>query len=441
MKTQTGNCQDAAPASTQTKCLPCDIPAFCRNRYFTGKLLTERDFSDEQRYQRDKLRLHNAALHGWGVVCGLEVKPHPYCPDQRLSIESGFALDDCGREIRVMREIQVDLPKPPPPPPAEPCPPDPAEARLNEGDGDKEHEDRKLYVCIRYCESETEFMPAPFDECGCNATGQKAGRICEQYEILLLDKEPESFGHARHHCECGCDDCRDIYKEIYHECHKPGQVACVPLAIIHDYKPGAAVTAQHIDNSARPLLPSTRVLDRVVRCILEKLPHGGLTRISQMNWTHGEEYHCHDFMRFFVGTNQAPRGFEIGFDAKIRHDGLSPRSFQARVVRRAAEESEPLRMEVAPAKVVVSDDGTKCTLHLDHGYAAHHLDGHNFDLFLTLKCDVVLDEHGTPVDGNLLARLDEGAYIVSPPTGDGVPGGLFESWIRVRSVGDQHNRH
>jgi len=38
-----------------------------------------------------------------------------------------------------------------------------------------------------------------------------------------------------------------------------------------------------------------------------------------------------------------------------------------------------------------------------------------------------------PVDGELLARIDDdGNYVVSPPTGDGVQGGLFESWIRVK---------
>ena len=63
--------------STKTKqqCLPCQIPEFDRNIYYTGKLLTASDLTDEQRYFRDKLRLHHLALHGWGVVCGLRVKP------------------------------------------------------------------------------------------------------------------------------------------------------------------------------------------------------------------------------------------------------------------------------------------------------------------------------------------------------------------------------
>jgi hypothetical protein len=93
-------------------------------------------------------------------------------------------------------------------------------------------------------------------------------------------------------------------------------------------------------------------------------------------------------------------------------------------------------MEIAPARVVRSDDGYRCSLQIDPEYARQHCHEHNFDLYITLRCDKVVDEHGLPVDGNLHARLvkeeEEHDYVVEGPTGDGVPGGLFESWIRVR---------
>ena len=85
-------------------CVECDIPQLARNNYFTGKLLVERDFTDEQRYLLGKLRRHNQRLHGWGAVCGLKVKPHPTCPDRFVIIEPGTAIDCCGREILVSRE-------------------------------------------------------------------------------------------------------------------------------------------------------------------------------------------------------------------------------------------------------------------------------------------------------------------------------------------------
>ena len=80
-------------------CARCAPTAHCRNNYFTGKLLTARDFKDEQRYFLDKARRHNLTLHGWGIVCGLEVRPHPNCPDKRLIVTPGVAVDACGREI------------------------------------------------------------------------------------------------------------------------------------------------------------------------------------------------------------------------------------------------------------------------------------------------------------------------------------------------------
>jgi len=121
MGTTTFSCTSVAPASQPKTCLPCDIPVFCRNSYYRGKLLTERDFNDEQRYGIDKMRLHQLWLHGWGVVCGLIVKPHPYCPDQRLVVTTGLAIDDCGRDIRLLRDDCVNLPQPVPG--AAPAPP------------------------------------------------------------------------------------------------------------------------------------------------------------------------------------------------------------------------------------------------------------------------------------------------------------------------------
>ncbi len=44
-----------------------------RPRYFAGMLLTETELGSEQEYVRAKNRLHNRYLHGWGVVCGLQV--------------------------------------------------------------------------------------------------------------------------------------------------------------------------------------------------------------------------------------------------------------------------------------------------------------------------------------------------------------------------------
>ena len=75
---------------------------FERNNYFFGKLLTVRDFENEQRYNNDKRRLGNRFLNGSGVVTGLDVV---LVDDQTISVEPGMALDFQGREIIVDEPI------------------------------------------------------------------------------------------------------------------------------------------------------------------------------------------------------------------------------------------------------------------------------------------------------------------------------------------------
>lgn len=50
-----------------------EVPEFERLNYFFGQMLSAADFRTEQSYFREKLKLHNRCLHGYGVVCGLEV--------------------------------------------------------------------------------------------------------------------------------------------------------------------------------------------------------------------------------------------------------------------------------------------------------------------------------------------------------------------------------
>src|SRR5438445_618356 len=53
------------------------VPAanFDRLNYFFGQVLGVRHFRAEQDYFREKLKLHNRCLHGYGIVCGLDLAP------------------------------------------------------------------------------------------------------------------------------------------------------------------------------------------------------------------------------------------------------------------------------------------------------------------------------------------------------------------------------
>ena len=286
-------------------CLPCNIPPLCRNHYFTGKLLTERDFTAEQKYMADKLRLHHVALHGWGVVCGLKVKPHPNCPDLRIIVEPGLAVDGCGREVRVPQRVEVALPPPTAVAVEDPCPSDELEEEMN-GLGE-EHTTYQpmvtLYVCLRYVEWGAEQIAAPFNDCACGSSSTQPNRICEGYELTIATEEPKGFDLVRREKEAwDSQDPEAIYKSILDGCQEPCNVDCIPLAVIRDFIPGQELRKDSIhQRTCRRRLPSTTDLDRLIGCILKKIPTRNLTRITEINWTHRFEYHAYDFMRQFIG--------------------------------------------------------------------------------------------------------------------------------------------
>ncbi|PWU14370.1 MAG: hypothetical protein C5B50_17475 [Verrucomicrobia bacterium] len=88
------------PACAGLECLD-------RTRFFAGQLLTEADLNNEQSYLLAKNRLHNRYLHGWGVVCGLQV----VCSECEgwVTVKPGYAIDPCGNDIIVCQEQSFNL--------------------------------------------------------------------------------------------------------------------------------------------------------------------------------------------------------------------------------------------------------------------------------------------------------------------------------------------
>lgn len=75
---------------------------FVRNRYYTGKMLTSKDFQTEQTYMNRKRGFLNQIMYGTGVVCGLSVKK---LDEISFMVESGVAIDEQGREVIVPASI------------------------------------------------------------------------------------------------------------------------------------------------------------------------------------------------------------------------------------------------------------------------------------------------------------------------------------------------
>ena len=74
-----------------------------RLRFFTGQVLTAESFELEQKYFREKLKRHNRALHGFGIVSGLKV----IVEAGQIIVEPGLALDCQGNELVIGKPVVV----------------------------------------------------------------------------------------------------------------------------------------------------------------------------------------------------------------------------------------------------------------------------------------------------------------------------------------------
>jgi hypothetical protein len=158
---------------SQTVCEACTFEPFVKNNYFTGKMMGAADFITETRYHSEKLRLHQARLHGWGVVCGLDVVPHPNasCRTRYVVVKPGSAVDCCGNDILVPEEEILDL-----------------LCYRKVADLAKENPARlhALGICVRFHECATENVPVLYDDCGCNDDGCAPNRILESYAFDVI---------------------------------------------------------------------------------------------------------------------------------------------------------------------------------------------------------------------------------------------------------------
>lgn len=106
-------CEDKVQCDPMPVCPTCGgLHTLCRPRFFAGQLLTEEDLNRLDRYMVEKNRLHNRYIHGWGVVCGLEVVCS-VCDREgdrgKVVVKPGYALSPCGNDIVVSRTETVDV--------------------------------------------------------------------------------------------------------------------------------------------------------------------------------------------------------------------------------------------------------------------------------------------------------------------------------------------
>jgi hypothetical protein len=99
-----GNCQCGCESASQ---ICCQLDSIVRPQFHSGQLLTDHDLNAMLDWAGDKYRL-SRYRHGWGVVCGLEVKCHPKRIDH-IIVGPGYAVDCCGDDIIVFQETEFSL--------------------------------------------------------------------------------------------------------------------------------------------------------------------------------------------------------------------------------------------------------------------------------------------------------------------------------------------
>ncbi|MBK9749013.1 MAG: hypothetical protein IPO91_19860 [Chloroflexi bacterium] len=390
----------------------CEPIASERNHYFTGKLLTARDLRDESNYFLSHSRAHNRLLHGWGVLCGLIAarRPNTNC----LDIESGVALDCCGRELIVPKTATIALP-----------------------DNDQTELGGRFFACLQYVETPVEYLPALYAE-GRMPGHREPNRIREGVALVWrkFDELPNVW-RVKENRE-GMPECAD--------CPEPGEqcscldpsCACadaIPIALITYVSPTAnheqtAPSAPYwqVETEGRPLLrtPAT------------------LTQICGINWVHGGETKLSSLRVPRSDTERAENptlseyALQIRFNGKIKAstgdgDGINPYTFIVVVPQ------EPDRPVYDPgdaeARYQVQLQADECGA-IYRFYISESTGQVNiFDkhMLISLRCDFVVDENGNAVDGNHLGGRR--------PTGDGVAGGQFTSWTRIiNDIPRTHNQ-
>jgi hypothetical protein len=84
------------------------IPTLERPAFFDGQRLTAADLTAAVEYELELRRLHNRALHGWGIAFGFPVAGERGATS--VTVGPGLALDLLGRELVLGHPLELSVP-------------------------------------------------------------------------------------------------------------------------------------------------------------------------------------------------------------------------------------------------------------------------------------------------------------------------------------------
>jgi hypothetical protein len=183
---------------TQSKTRPAAsgaVKGLERPRYYPRQIVTSDDLSESQAYFRERLRRHNRALHGWGVVHGASVQP-VFDPDgavRTVSVLPGLILTPQGDEIEITAATTFNAS-------VETTPGDPSgsdDPWYSEVYIDRRGGDNTKYLAVRYVEALSRPVRVTPSACDCGgANACEYSRYCDSYTLSLLDTLPPSHSGA-----------------------------------------------------------------------------------------------------------------------------------------------------------------------------------------------------------------------------------------------------
>jgi hypothetical protein len=200
-------------------CGCCDTCGLERVRFFPRQILGADDLNAEQRYFREKQRRHNRYLHGWGAVCGCEVKPSPtHAKPFQVVICPGYVITPQGDEIMIGTPALFDLAtclvsSDDPCALSAPCPPITSSTPLRS----------VIYLAVCYRECVTRPVRVAPAGCSCDEAECDYSRIRDAYQFSCLSQKPAPAAGPT--CQQLCDG-------VILPCPPCPQDNCVVLATI-----------------------------------------------------------------------------------------------------------------------------------------------------------------------------------------------------------------
>ena len=412
------------------------MPDSTRLRYFHGQMLVANDLQTEQDYFREKLKLLNRCLHGYGTVCGLKVvplrdgskyesdyeTPEPYEQQQqgdsyddqqqqqqsqyqpekhrrhpRVRIECGLALDCEGNELIVREPLTVDLWREL----------SESERKQLEDDIDRNERPRpRVYVSICYCvEPLDPVRPVIPDACSAVEKECVYSKLRDKVKVKVSLRRPEA-DHCHDNC---CGKCKD---------------KCLLLAMVLFERGRPIVVRNDVRRWVTPYEPVT---------------------ITGVNWVHGAENYTPAEARKILQRD----GLTIQFSRPILAETINKGVVDVFVFQGGRGQHGGIYY--LDGDVTTTNDNR----HIVFKYTARESLQHADRVFIVVRTDFILDRCCRPVDGNhtggrvpLLPAFQENApeagmpkaatVCVDPPrrygawtSGNGASGGAFESWFYI----------